>query len=515
MAIAGAILQEIVKFGKSRHHRKILPPVQAQEMTLRKLVRYAKMTDFGMEYDFQRILRTRNIKKYYHNNVPVFDYDSLYEKWWHRTIDGEENVTWPNRIKYFALTSGTSGSASKRVPVSQQMIRQIRKTSLRQILSIPDFNMKPDFYQKSLMGIGGSTDLVRTNAGWEGDLSGIIQSRLPVWFHRFYKPGKKISSIKDWNDKLDAIAAEAHNWDIGILCGVPAWTQLMIERILEKNKVSSIHDVWPNFHIYVHGGVSFAPYAQSFKSLLGENMHYLDSYLASEGFVAIQGAQHKLGMQMVLDNGIYYEFVHFNENNFDAEGRIKANPEILTLEEVEAGKDYAILMSTCAGAWRYMIGDIIRFLSLDTYEIAVTGRTKLFLSLCGEHLSMDNMTMALAKTCQELGIAVNEFTVAGMTHEGLFAHKWYLGSHQEINTDAVRHLLDRNLCALNDDYTTERKHALKEVFVESYPLSYFYEFMEKRGKIGGQHKFPRVIKGQMNTDWEAFLKLKQPSVVRI
>jgi hypothetical protein len=171
MAIAGSILQEIVKFGKSRHHRKIVPPIQAQEKTLRKLLRYAKMTDFGMKYDFQRILRTRNVKKYYSKNVPIFDYDTLYEQWWHRTVAGEENVTWPNRIKYFALTSGTTGSPSKRVPVSQQMIKQIRKSSLRQILSIPDFNMKPDFYQKSLMGIGGSTDLIRTPAGWEGDLS--------------------------------------------------------------------------------------------------------------------------------------------------------------------------------------------------------------------------------------------------------------------------------------------------------------------------------------------------------
>lgn len=507
MAFVGTILQEILKFGKNRREKRVILSAHLQDQTLRKLMRKAQFTKFGQKNDFSRLLKTRNIARYFNQNVPVYDYDKLYKEWWHKTIEGEENVCWPGKIKYFALTSGTSGAASKRVPVSREMIRQIRKTSLRMMMSIPDFGVSPEFYQKSLLGIGGSSDLKRNEFGLlEGDLSGIIQSRMPVWAQSFYKPGKQISNIRNWEEKLDALAKEAPKWDVGIVSGVPAWVQLMIERIVSYHKVKSIHEIWPDFNIYVHGGVSFAPYTESFKTLLGKKVNFLDTYLASEGFVAFQSASNKLGMQLVMDNGMYFEFIEFTERNFDTDGNLLSNPEVLTIHEIKENVDYAILLSTCAGTWRYLIGDTIRFRSLETFEIVITGRTKHFLSLCGEHLSVDNMNMALLRSTQEMGLVVNEYTVTGKPFDGAFSHHWYLAVNQPVNADIIKDKIDFHLKELNDDYVVERRHALKDIFVHQLPPEAFYRFLEKRGKLGGQHKFPRVLKGKLLEEWESFLR---------
>ncbi|HLP14140.1 MAG TPA: GH3 auxin-responsive promoter family protein [Flavobacteriales bacterium] len=508
MAFVGTILQEILKFTKSRRNKRVVLGAHLQDQTLRKLMRKAQFTQFGQKNDFSRLLKTRNITTYFNKNVPYYDYNALYKEWWHKTIEGEENVCWPGKIKYFALTSGTSEAASKRVPVSKELIRQIRKTSIRQMMTIPDLGLNPEFYEKSILGIGGSASLTRTAAGYEGDLSGIIASRLPVWIQRTYKPGKQISQLKSWEHKLEALANEAPRWDVGIIVGVPAWVQLTLERIIDKHNIKNIHEIWPNFNIYVHGGVSFAPYAQSFKRLLGHDLHFMDTYLASEGYMAFQGSHNKLGMELVMDNGIYFEFVPFNENNFDADGNIKSNVPVLTLHEVEENVDYAILISTCAGTWRYLIGDTIRFKSLETFELVITGRTKHFLSLCGEHLSVDNMNMAIKKVAAETGLIINEYAVAGKAHEGLFAHHWYIGADRPFNAPEMKEKIDNYLKELNDDYVVERRHALKDIFIHQIPLSDFYGFMQSKGKLGGQHKFPRVLKGKMLEDWDKFIAHK-------
>lgn len=509
MAVVGTILQEILKFTKNRREKRVVLNAHLQDQTLRKLVRKAQFTQFGQKNDFSRLLKTRNITKYFRQNVPYYDYNSLYKEWWHKTIAGEENVTWPGRTKYFALTSGTSEAASKRVPVTKEMLRQIKKTSIRQMTTITDFDVNPDFYQKSLLALGGSSNLVKTSVGFEGDLSGIVASRIPVWMQPFYKPGKQINQIKNWEQKLDAIAKEAPKWDIGIVGGVPAWVQLAIERIISYHNVKSIHEIWPNFKIYVHGGVSFAPYSESFKTLLGQKVNFLDTYLASEGFMAFQSAHNKLGMQMVLDNDIYFEFIAFNDTNFDADGNIRLGAEILTLTEIQENVDYAILISTCSGTWRYLIGDTIKFRSLETFEIVITGRTKHFLSLCGEHLSVDNMNLAIKKASQDLGIVINEYTVMGIPYQGVFAHQWFVGTNQPVDKNVLKEKIDHYLKEANDDYVVERRHALKDIFVEVLPLNTFYAFMEMRGKKGGQNKFPRVLKGKIMEDWLQFIADKK------
>jgi len=256
--------------------------------------------------------------------------------------------------------------------------------------------------------------------------------------------------------------------------------------------------------LFVHGGVSFSPYKSSFTKLLGKEIHYLETYLASEGFIAYRHADEN-SMQMVLDNGIFYEFVEFNENNFSNDGNLLENPEILNIAQVKENVDYALLLTTCAGTWRYLLGDTIKFTSVKHSEIIISGRTKHFLSMCGEHLSIDNMNKAIKNVSEQLGIAINEYTVAGIKYENLFAHQWYIGSESEIDTEQFKDILDKELVKLNDDYGVERKAALKNVLIKQVPTETFYKWLKSKGREGGQNKFPRVLKNDLITDWEKFI----------
>ncbi len=340
----------------------------------------------------------------------------------------------------------------------------------------------------------------------EGDLTGIQAARLPFWFQHFYKPGKKIAKNRNWDAKLDEIARKARDWDIGIMVGVPAWIQILMEKIIAHHQVKNIHEVWPNLMVYVHGGVSVDPYRKGFEKLLGRPIHYIETYLASEGFIAFQAYPNRRSMRLVLNNGIFYEFVPFEEANFDANGEIKPDAETLLIDEVEEGKEYALLLSSCSGAWRYIIGDVIKFTSLEESEIVITGRTKHFLSLCGEHLSVDNMTKAIDLVSNDFNINIPEFTVAGIPHGSLFAHHWYIGTDDPVDKKALKEKIDQHLKELNDDYAVERSAALKEVIVDVLPVDTFYNWMESKGKKGGQNKFPRVMKSVLLNDWQSFLQ---------
>ena len=250
------------------------------------------------------------------------------------------------------------------------------------------------------------------------------------------------------------------------MVGVPAWIQILLERIIEYHKVEHIHEIWPNLRVYVHGGVSLDPYRKGFEKLLGRPIYYIETYLASEGFIAYQAFPKRRSMRLVLNNGIFYEFVPFDEKNFNALGEISADAETLQIDEVEEGKEYALILSSCAGAWRYLIGDVIKFVSIEESEIVITGRTKHFLSLCGEHLSVDNMNKAIELVSNEMNIDVKEFTVAGIPYGNLFAHQWYLGTDRVVDKKLLKERLDFYLKALNDDYAVERSAALKEIFVD-------------------------------------------------
>jgi hypothetical protein len=283
-----------------------------------------------------------------------------------------------------------------------------------------------------------------------------------------------------------------------------------MEMVIEHYKLKNIHEIWPNFGFFVHGGVAFEPYKKGFEKLLGKPIVYIENYLASEGFIGYKYRENAKGMQLILNNNIFMEFVPFDDKNFDSEGKMVDNPAALMIHEVEENKDYALLISTNSGAWRYLIGDTIRFVDLERSEVVITGRTKHFLSLVGEHLSVENMNKAVELVSDEMNISIPEFTVVGFPHENLFAHKWYIACNDKLDKDVVIHKIDQYLCQLNDDYAVERTSALKDIFLEVLPEETFMRFMERKGKIGGQHKFPRVLKGKMLEDWNRFLANGKP-----
>lgn len=489
-------------------------PRSQQLKVLRKLLRKARFTEFGQTYRFDEILLSKHPGKKFQEMVPCFDYTNIYKKWWHKTLEGHTDVCWPGKIKYYALSSGTSEAASKYIPITNDLLRGNRLVMIKQMLSLrtyPDISVKS--IGKGWLMIGGSTDLQKGPGFYAGDLSGITAKKVPFWFSPFYKPGKKIAKTRDWSTKIEMIVEQAPNWDIGFLVGVPAWMQLCMEKIIERYQLKTIHDIWPNLAFCVHGGVSFEPYKKGFEKLLAKPLVYIETYLASEGFIAYQDKQHAQGMKLVINDHIFLEFVPFDEENFDNEGNIRNQPQAYMIHEVEEGKDYAILLSTAAGAWRYLIGDTIRFTSKEKAEIVITGRTKHFLSLVGEHLSVDNMNKAIQMVSEELNVSVPEFTVAGIP-EGLhFAHHWYVASDDMIDAELLRQRIDHFLIELNDDYAVERKNALKQIYLTVLPESSFMEFMKMKGKIGGQHKFPRVMKGKMYDEWTTFLEKSSVSTV--
>ncbi|HEY0677093.1 MAG TPA: GH3 auxin-responsive promoter family protein [Chitinophagaceae bacterium] len=483
-------------------------PERQQARVLKKLLKKARFTEFGQQYRFDEILMTKDPAKQFQELVPVHDYNKIYNQWWKKTLDGIPDVAWPGKIRYYALSSGTSESASKYIPVTRDMLRSNTINYLRQLLSLAGYDDLPrSALGKGFLMLGGTTDLQKGKAGWfAGDLSGILAKNRPFWFQTFYKPGGKIAKVKDWNEKLNEIVEKAPSWDIGFIVGVPAWCQMCMEMIIDHYKLKNIHEIWPNFGFFVHGGVAFEPYKKGFEKLLGKPIVYIENYLASEGFIAYKNRQHALGMHLILNNNIFLEFVPFDEKNFDSEGNIVEKPEALLIQDVQEDKEYAILLSTNSGAWRYLIGDTVRFISKKKSEIRITGRTKHFLSLVGEHLSVENMNSAIEMVSEELNICIPEYTVAGTPHNGYFAHTWYVACDDGVDELLLRNKIDEKLRHLNDDYAVERDSALKDVFLQKLPEQKFMHFLELKGKIGGQHKFPRVMKGRMYEDWMRYLE---------
>ena len=484
-------------------------PRRQQIKVLKKLLKRARFTEFGQHYRFDEILMSRHPGKRFQQLVPSFTYNTLYEQWWYKTREGVPDVCWPGVIKYFALSSGTSEASSKFIPITRDLIRSNTLTSVRQLLSLAKYEDVPkSAIGKGWMILGGSTQLQKGPTYYAGDLSGIQQKNIPFWFQGLglYKPGKKIAREKDWARKLDEIVENAPKWDIGFIVGVPAWLQLCMEKIIERYRLNTIHDIWPNLAFYVHGGVAMEPYRKGFEKLLGKPITYIETYLASEGFLAYQSRQGAKGMQLVLNNNIFFEFVPFDESHFDSEGNMLPDAEALMIHEIDEHRDYAVLISTNAGTWRYAIGDTIRLIDKERSEIIITGRTKHFLSLVGEHLSVDNMNRAIEMVSGEFNISIPEFTVAGVPAGNFFGHHWYVATDDPVDEAALTRRIDEVLKELNDDYDVERKHALKEVRCTVLPESSFLNFMRAKGKLGGQHKFPRVLKGKMLEDWNRFLQ---------
>ena len=482
---------------------------RVQIKVLKKLLTKARFTQFGQMYKFDEILLSKHPGKRFQQLVPTYNYNKIYNDWWYKSLEGVPDVCWPGVIKFFALSSGTSEASSKYIPITKELIRSNTVTSLRQLVSFSKYeNVPKSALSKGWLMLGGSTALQKGPTYYAGDLSGIQQKNIPFWFSGLglYKPGKKIARVKDWSEKLEEVVENAPNWDIGFILGVPAWLQLCMEKIIERYKLNNIHEMWPNLAFYVHGGVAMEPYKHGFAKLMGKPITYVDTYLASEGFLAYQNRQDTRGMQLALNNNIFFEFVPFDDKNFDADGNMLENHEAYMIHEIEEHKDYALLISTNAGAWRYAIGDTVRLTNKALNEIIITGRTKHFLNMVGEHLSVDNMNRALELSAGELNISIGEFAVAGVPFGTFFGHEWYIGTDDEVDPIALATLIDKNLKVLNDDYAVERSHGLKNMAVCILKEAVFLEFLKSKGKTGGQHKFPRVLKGGFFEDWKLFLE---------
>jgi hypothetical protein len=404
------------------------------------------------------------------------------------------------------LSSGTTGNSSKRIPVTDDMIEAIKKTGIQQVFALSNFKFPGDFFEKEIMMLGSSTELKENNHHLEGEISGISASNIPFWFRSYYKPGEEISKIDDWDARVQRIAENARNWDIGTLSGIPSWIELMLQKVISHHKLNNIHDIWPNLQVYTSGGVTFGPYEKSFNALMGHPITVIDTYLASEGFVAFQSRPETDAMKLVTDEGVYFEFVPFKPEYINADGALIKDAPSVTLKDVILDQDYVLVMSTVSGAWRYEIGDTIAFTDVARAEIVITGRTKFFLNTVGSQLSVNKMDDAMKHLEAEFSTKIPEYTIcAKRCEDGEFYHCWYIGSEDDLNEAAIAESLDNFLKEANKNYKVARSKALKGVRVQRVLPSIFHEWSGANKKKGGQVKMERVMNEDKFEEWEQFV----------
>ena len=384
MAVLGSIIKGAIDLRDNLVSED--SPVEAQHKVLKNLLEKAQNTAFGKYYGFKQILNSENIEKNFSETVPYHDYNSMTQNWWHRVHDGFEDITWPGKPQYFALSSGTTGKTSKRIPVTKAMIEAIRNTGIKQVGALANFDLPSDFFEREIMMLGSSTDLEKRDEFKEGEISGISASNIPFWFRGYYKPGEEIAKIADWDERVQTIAERANEWDIGALSGIPSWMELMMKKVIDHNDLNTIHDIWPNLQVYTSGGVAFQPYEKSFNKLLSHPITVIDTYLASEGFIAYQQRPETTAMKLVTDNGIYFEFVPFKPEYVNKDGSITQDAPVIPISEVKKDTDYVLIMSSVSGAWRYLIGDTIAFTDVEKAEIIFYKNYKAFYDLNKEVL---------------------------------------------------------------------------------------------------------------------------------
>ncbi|WP_067150560.1 GH3 family domain-containing protein [Pseudotamlana agarivorans] len=505
MAIIGNIIKGVINLKEAITFET--NAVEEQQKVLKDLLEKAKNTAFGKHYKFQDILDSENPEQAFSENIPFHDYNKMSEEWWHKLVEGESDITWPGKPDYFALSSGTTGKTSKRIPVTDDMIEAIQQAGIKQVFALSNFDLPAEFFEKEIMMLGSSTDLNQNKEHLEGEISGISASRIPDWFRGYYKPGEKIAKIDDWDERVSHIAKNAKNWDIGALSGIPSWLELMLSEVIKYHNAKTIHDVWPNLQVYTSGGVAFGPYEKSFNALLEKPITVIDTYLASEGFIAYQERPDTKAMKLIVDNGIYFEFVPFKPEYVNQDGSIKESAPCLSIADVELDQDYVLIISTVSGAWRYLIGDTIAFTNLEKHEIVITGRTKFFLNTVGSQLSVNKMDDAVQYLEEKLDVKIPEYTLAAKRINDEFYHCWYLGSEMDNpDTEQIAKYLDDFLAEANKNYKVARSKALKGVKVTVVKPAVFHEWSGSNKKKGGQVKMERVMNEEKFEAWEDFAK---------
>lgn len=463
-------------------------PLDVQADILRKLLNNAKDTEWGLKYDFASINNWDEFK----NRVPLQDYDSLKPSI-ERIRKGEQNILWNSDIKWFAKSSGTTSDKSKFIPVSQEAIEECHFKGGKDLISIY-CNNNPDtqIFSGKNLALGGSHQVCDMNTdAFYGDVSAIIMQNLPFWAELVRVPNLSIALMDGWENKIEEISKATIDQNITNIAGVPSWTLILLRNILLKAGKKDISEIWPNLELYLHGGVNFAPYREQFKQIIGSpKMNYIETYNASEGFFGIQDRLVANDMLLMLDYGIFYEFIPMDKFN----GNFS---ETIALENVEIGRNYAIVITTNAGLWRYQIGDMIEFTSLNPYRIRITGRTKSFINAFGEELIVDNAEKAMTIACEKSGAIVKDYTAGPIyfSDDSGGAHQWIVEfEHAPKDEEYFMEILDNALKSLNSDYEAKRYHsiALKMPVLTKVPDGLFYNWLKSKGKLGGQHKVPRL-----------------------
>jgi len=462
-------------------------PNEVQEELLMNLIRRAENTVIGAQYEFSSITSYSTFSE----RVPVATYEDL-QPLIERTRQGEQNVFWDAPIKWFAKSSGTTNAKSKFIPVSNDALEDCHYKGSKDLLCLYlNNNEDSDMFLGKSLRLGGSSQIYEDKETLFGDLSAILIENMPIWAEFSSTPSNKISLMSEWEQKLTAIINETKNENVTSFAGVPSWMLVLMNRMLEETGKGNLLEVWPNLEVYFHGGVSFEPYREQYQKLLPKSdFKYYEIYNASEGFFAIQDLNDSSDLLLMLDYGIFYEFIPM-----DTFGT--ANQKVIRLAEVELFKNYAVVITTNSGLWRYLIGDTVRFTSLNPYRIRVSGRTKHHINVFGEELMVENTDQAIAKACQLTHTEVIEYTVAPIFMDGKEkgAHEWMIEFKKNpTDIDQFRTILDETLQSLNSDYEAKRYNnmTLNPLVINLARPQLFYDWLKERDKLGGQHKIPRL-----------------------
>jgi hypothetical protein len=466
-------------------------PHSVQRTTLVELLEAAKNTEFGKTHHFEKIKSYEDFAK----RVPLFDYES-FTPYLEKNIKGKQQVFWPSDIKWFAKSSGTTAGRSKYIPVSDESLEECHYKGGKDMVSLYVSNF-PDtkvFTGKSLT-VGGALekDLLHPKGiARAGDVSAVIMHNLPIWAQFVRTPSLETALMSDWEAKIERMARETMDENVTSIAGVPTWTVVLLQRILEIKKASHILEVWPNLEVFFHGAVAFGPYRNLFKELIpSDKMRYMETYNASEGFFGMQDQPDSDELLLLLDYGIFYEFIL-------TEDLEKENPRVISLEGVEVGKNYALLISTNGGLWRYKIGDTVKFTSVLPYRFRISGRTKHFINAFGEEVIVENAEAAISYACEQTGATLTNFTAAPIYFEdsqSKGAHEWVVEfKSPPSDLENFADILDQHLREINSDYDAKRHKnlALQRLQLHAAPVGLFESWLAKKGKLGGQHKVPRL-----------------------
>lgn len=462
-------------------------PLETQRNVMQELIAHGQYTSFGMQYDFNSIFNLTDFRK----QIPVQEYTEL-KPYVDRLMNGENNVLWNTPVTWFAKSSGTTSDKSKFIPITEESLADCHYKAAKDVITLFLYeNPNSQLLSGKGLVIGGSHQISQLNEEiFYGDLSAVLLQNSPFYAQWMKTPELAIALMDEWESKIEAIAQTTINEEVTSISGVPTWTLVLLKRILEITGKKNIKEVWPNFELYMHGGVSFTPYREQFKKILGENVCYRDMYNASEGFFAAQDQADAEGMLLMLDHGIYYEFMPVEEYGKD-------QPATLSLAEVELNKKYAIVISTNGGLWRYIPGDTVEFTTLYPFRIKVVGRLKHFINAFGEELIVENADTAIFNTSKELDISVTEYTAAPVyfSENENGAHEWLFEFEKEPeDMQLFAETLDRELKKTNSDYEAKRHRdiALRLPVIHALPRGSFQRWLKEKGKLGGQHKVPRL-----------------------